>query len=88
MEYKVTSKHSMELNYALIYSKHKQGIEVYGSCSNVNIVNEQIIQNKLMKLLLTLDPKTPTDELHRDTEIFKQYNIYITVTYGNLWTKY
>ena len=36
----------------------------------------QTIQNKLMKLLLKLDPKTPTDELHRGMNILKVSDIY------------
>ena len=36
----------------------------------------RIIQNKLMKLLLRLDPKTSTNELHRDINILQVSDIY------------
>ena len=65
ISYKITLKLSKGPYYAFIYSKIKNGIRVYGSCSNVNINEVQIIQNELMKYILRLDPKTPTNELHR-----------------------
>ena len=76
MKYKIASKLSRGLYYAFIYSKIKYGIEVYGSCRNVNINIVQIRINKLMKLLLILDHKTATNELHGDMNISKASDIY------------
>ena len=45
------------------------------SYPNVKINEEQTIQNKLMKLLLRLDPKTQTDELHKNMNISKVSDI-------------
>ena len=76
IKHKITAKLSRNLYSALIYSKIKYGIEFYGSCSNVHINRVQTIQNKLMKLLLKLDPRTPTNELHRGMNILKVSDIY------------
>ena len=50
--------------HAFIYSRIKYGIEVYGNCSAKNINTTQVTQNKLLKLILHNDIRTPNDEIH------------------------
>ena len=51
-------------------------MEVYGSCSSTNIEKIQIMQNKLIKLLLRLRRMTPTSQLHMHLNILKVSDIY------------
>ena len=63
-----------QLYYAFIFSKIKYGIEVYGNTSAKNISRVQVIQNKLLKLILSWDWQTSTNFVHSDLKILK-YNI-------------
>ena len=58
-----------QLYFAFIYSRISYGIEVYGNCSQQNIQKIQTIQNKLLKLLLSKDRMTSTNELHKHMNI-------------------
>ena len=64
--------------FAFIYSKIKYGIEVYGSCSKENLQRLQVIQNGLLKLLLCIDRRTHTNELHRNLRLLKVEHIHKT----------
>ena len=57
--------------YALIYSRIKYGITVYGSASKNLIAKIQTLQNKLMKVLLGKKYRYSTDSLHNELEILK-----------------
>ena len=52
------------------------GIEVYGSCSDTSLERLQVIQNKLLKLLLRLDPYSSTNLLHSELNISKVKDLY------------
>ena len=76
IKYFVTEKLARQLYYAFIYSRIKYGIEVYGSCS-LNLKKKiQVIQNKLLKLILRRHPRTSTNELHSNMKILKVEDIY------------
>ena len=77
MKDKVTSKFSREPYFSFIYSKIKYTIEVYGNCPSTNMNKSQILQNKLMKILLKLDKRTSTDYLHKMLKICKVNDIYV-----------
>ena len=74
---KVTSTLSRDLYFAFVYSKIKYAIEVYGNCSSTNLNKIQILQNKLMKMLLKLDRRTSTNYLHKMLNICKVNDIYV-----------
>ena len=61
VKYRITNELARSLYVALIYSRIKYGIEVYGRCSAQNTDKVQVMQNKLSKLLLRKHIMTPTD---------------------------
>ena len=67
----VSNQLARKLYYAFVYSNISYGIEVYGSCSDTSLERLQVIQNKLLKLLLRLDPYTSTNLLHSELNILK-----------------
>ena len=74
----VSNQLARKLYYAFVYSSINYGIEVYGSCSDTSLDRLQIIQNKLLKLLLRLDPYTSTNLLHSELNILKVKDLYNT----------
>ena len=68
IKYRVTNKLAREIHHAFIYSRMKYGIEVYWNCSAKNINKIQVTQNKLLKLILYKDRRTPTDVIHKNNE--------------------
>ena len=55
--------------YALIYSRIKYGISVYGQASNTKLNKVQKLQNQLLKVLSGKKFRFPTDELHDEFEL-------------------
>ena len=74
----VSSQLARKLYYAFVYSNISYGIEVYGSCSDTSLDRLQVIQNKLSKLLLRLDPYTSTNFLYSELNILKVRDLYNT----------
>ena len=66
-----TKELSRQLYYAFIHSRINYGIQVYGSCALRLRSKIQILSNKLLKYLLRLPQRTPTNELHKDMKILK-----------------
>ena len=64
------------LYFATIYLRIKYGIEVFGCASLKSLNKLQVMQNKLMKILLRKEKTTSTNELHRDLSILKVEDIY------------
>ena len=50
-------------------------IQVYSSCSETHINRLQVIQNKLLKLILKLDRLTATNILHKEISLLKVTHI-------------
>ena len=50
----ISKKIARQLYFAFIHSRMKYGIEVFGYCANEYLQKLQVIQNKLLKLLLNL----------------------------------
>ena len=50
--FNVSNQLARKLYYVFVYSNISYGIEVYGSCSDTSLDRLQVIQNKLLKLLL------------------------------------
>ena len=66
------------INFALIYSRMNYGIEVYGKWAASYMSKIQTLQNKLMKMLLQLHYRTPTDDLHAMLNILKVNDMFKT----------
>ena len=61
----------------LFYSRIQYGTEAYGSCAKETISKLQIMQNKLLKLLLKWDRRTPTDLVHKGLSLLKTDAVHI-----------
>ena len=57
----ISKKIARQLYFAFIHSRIKYGIEVFGDCANEYLQKLQVIQNKLLKLLLNFDRRTSTN---------------------------
>ena len=62
---------SKQLYYAFVYSRIQYGKKAYGSCAKETMSKLQIMQNKLLKLLLKWDRRTPTDLVHKELSLLK-----------------
>ena len=72
----VSKQLAMQLYYAFIFPHIKYGIETYGASSSGKVKQIQIIQNKLMKIILWKDRLTPTNALHKDINILQVKDMY------------
>ena len=61
--------------YALIYSRIKYGITVYGTACKNQIAKIQTLQNRLLKVLLTRGYRYSTNSLHNELEVLKVTDI-------------
>ena len=82
IKYKITPVVVRQLYYAFIYSRIIYGIELYGSSSASNMNKVQVIQNKLLKMVLKLDRLMPTNDLHKNIKILKIDDIHRCNTLG------
>ena len=73
----VSLRISKQLYYVFIYSRIQYGIEAYGSCTIESLSKLQIMQNKLLNLLLKWDRRTPTDLVHQRLSILKIDEVHI-----------
>ena len=67
----VSLKHARVIYYAMMYSKIKYAIPVYGLASQENINKIQVLQNKLLKVLTYQNYRHSTNQLHNDFDILK-----------------
>ena len=81
IENKITPKVARQY-YAFIFSRIKYGIEIYGSTSISNVNRLQVMQNKLLKLILKLDKFTSTNVLYRNMKILKIADVHVCNTLG------
>ena len=72
----VSAKLARQIYYSFVYSRITYGIEVYGSCAKTSLDRVQILQNKLLKLLLRLHPLTSTNSIHNNMKILKIKDVY------------
>ena len=61
--------------YALIYSRIKYGISVFGTACKRKLTKIQILQNKLLKVLLARRYRYSTNSLHNELNILKVTDI-------------
>ena len=76
LRHKVNKNAVRQLYHALIYSKIKHGLEVYGNTSLRKISKLQVIQNKLLEYIIHLDIRTRTGFLHTSPSIMKMEDIH------------
>ena len=76
LRHKVTTSTVRQLYHAFIYSKIKYGLEVYGNTSSKNISKLQVMQNKLLKYVMSLDIKAGTNYLHTSLNIMEVEDIH------------
>ena len=67
----VSKRIARQLYFAFIYSRIQYRIETYGTCAKESLAKVQIMQNKMLKLLLKWDRRTPTDFVHYHLSILK-----------------
>ena len=69
-------KIARQLFFAFMYSRIQYGIEIYGNCAK-ETSKLQVMQNKLLKLLLKYDRRTPTSFLHHVLSILQLNDTHI-----------
>ena len=72
----ITSRIAGQLYFAFIGFRISYGIEVCGHCANEYLCKLQTLQNKLLKLMLKLNRRTFTNQLHRDLSLLKVSDIH------------
>ena len=65
----LSKKEIQSIYYALVYSRIKYGINVYGQVGPTKIEKIQILQNKLLKVLSEKNYRYPTEKLHKELEL-------------------
>ena len=55
----------------MIYSKIKYGISAYGLATNNNVIKIQVMQNKLIKILLDKNNRYSTNRIHNEIGALK-----------------
>ena len=60
----------------MIYSRIKYGICAYGFANKDNLEKVQVLQNKLLKVILEKSWRHPTDALHTELNILKVRDIF------------
>jgi hypothetical protein len=72
----IVSRHgARQLYFAFIYSKISYGMEIMSNLSTTLFKKLQILQNKLLKLILHKDRMTPTNVLHKELHLLKVADI-------------
>ena len=72
----INLKHAQIIYHAMVLSRIKYGLLIYGSADNKIMLPLQTLQNKLVKVLLSRNYRTPTNEIHNDMEILKINDTY------------
>ena len=72
----LTVEHIRVIYYTMIYSRIKYGICAYGFANKVNLEKVQVLQNKLLKVILEKSWRHPTDVLHTELYILKVRDIF------------
>ena len=62
-------KEIQSIYYALVYSRIKYGINVYGQAGSTKIDKIQTLQNQLLKVLSGKNYRHPTEKLHKEFEL-------------------
>ena len=79
LKHKATKLIARQLYFDFIYSKIKYDIEIYGTASTTDMEKLQVMQNKLMILILKLDMGTFTYYLQSTLKILNVEDIIYVV---------
>ena len=79
----ISRKIARQLYFAFIHSRIICGIEVFGDCANEYLQKLQVIQNKLLKLLLNFDRRMSTNELHQQLSLLKVVDTLNVLSFVN-----
>ncbi|CAL4121761.1 unnamed protein product, partial [Meganyctiphanes norvegica] len=72
----LTKEHARVIYYTMIYSKVKYGICAYGFTKGENINKLQVLQNRLLKVLLEKKIRFSTNELHKELDVLKVGDLF------------
>ena len=72
----LTIEHIRVIYYTMIYSRIKYGICAYGFARKENIDKVQVMQNKLLKVILEKSWRHPTEELHSEDNILQVRDLF------------
>ena len=72
----LSSEHIKCIYYAMVYSRIKYGIEVWGMTTSTKMRQVQIFQNRLLKVLSRKPYRYSTNKLHNDYNILKVHDIF------------
>ena len=75
IRYYVSLNHARIIYYAMMYSKIKYAIPIYGVTKQYNISKIQVLQNKLLKILTFKNYRYSTNQLHNEFDILKVNDI-------------
>ena len=65
----LSKKEIQSIYYALVYSRIKYGINVYGQAGSTKINKIQTLQNQLLKVLSNKNYRHPTEKLHKELNL-------------------
>ena len=65
----LTEDNIKTIYYALVYSRIKYGITVYGQACQTKMQRIQTLQNQLLKVISGKEPRFPTNELHDEFKL-------------------
>ena len=71
----ISLNHARTIYYAMMFSKIKYAIPIYGITNLDNISKIQVLQNKLLKILTFKNFKYSTNQLHNDFDILEVNDI-------------
>merc|ERR1711888_314253 len=72
----LTIDHIKTIYYALIYSRVKYGLSVYGTTNRGLIDKIQVLQNQLLKVLTGKPYRYFTNKLHNELKLLKIEDLY------------
>ena len=72
----LTLEHIKVIYYTMIYSRIKYGICAYGFAKQENMDKVQVLQNKLLKVLLEKEWRYSTNKLHNDINILQVEDLF------------
>ena len=72
----ISAKKARQIYHSCVQSPINRGIKVYGSCEKTSLEKVQILQNKLLNLVLRLHPLTNTNALHNKMKILVIKDVY------------
>jgi len=70
-KYFLSTPQLIQVFNVFVFSKYNYGIEIYGKCSKPLMAKLQSTQNRLLKIMLSKNKRTSTNEIHKTTKLLK-----------------